>query len=287
MEFKQYLASRYSESTVRNYLCDIKGYAAFVVDIEEASYHQVMDYIGYLRSRESKRVYAILSAIKSYYHYLIAIGKRNDHPADAIRLRHRRGASIQLQDLFTREELAKLLEKVEYHPHLKHRNKVMMSLLVYQGLSKGEIMRLQVDDIDLASASVYVQGSVRSNARRLKLEANQLYWLVQYLREDRPKLISEATDQLILNKYGKAGIGNEIRNLMRYGRELFCDKHLTAQLIRQSVIHNLLKEGKDLRLVQAFAGHKNPSTTEKYRQTGIEELKSEVLKKHPLGGSLD
>jgi hypothetical protein len=35
-------------------------------------------------------------------------------------------------------------------------------------------------------------------------------------------------------------------------------------------------------LVQVFAGHKCPNSTEKYRQTGIEELKAGIEKYHPL-----
>ena len=49
------------------------------------------------------------------------------------------------------------------------------------------------------------------------------------------------------------------------------------------MIANLLKSGNDLRVVQAFAGHKYPSATERYKQTQVEELKQAVLKHHPLG----
>jgi YD repeat-containing protein len=54
------------------------------------------------------------------------------------------------------------------------------------------------------------------------------------------------------------------------------------RLITLSVIVNLLKSGHDLRLVQTFAGHKYPSATEKYRQTGIGELKAGIEKYYPL-----
>jgi hypothetical protein len=37
---------------------------------------------------------------------------------------------------------------------------------------------------------------------------------------------------------------------------------------------NLVKSGHDYLLVQVFAGHKYPSASEKYTQTGIEELKA-------------
>jgi integrase/recombinase XerD len=48
------------------------------------------------------------------------------------------------------------------------------------------------------------------------------------------------------------------------------------------VIANLLKQGHDLSLVQNFAGHKYPSTTEKYKQSEIETLKAAVNKYHPI-----
>jgi len=57
----------------------------------------------------------------------------------------------------------------------------------------------------------------------------------------------------------------------------------TPLAIRQSVIANLLKAGKDVRMVQVFAGHNSPMTTERYEQTGIEELTPAVMKYHLLG----
>lgn len=283
MEFKQYLAQRYRPLTVKNYLCDIQPFLAFMEDAESASYQDIMAYIGHLRAQGNRRIFVILAVIKCYYHYLIAIGKRSDHPAQAIRLRDKRSSAIQLQDLFSRQELERLLDRIEHYPQLKYRNKVIMSLLVYQGLSSGEIRRLVLDDIDLESGKVYIQGSMRNNARSLKLHSNQVYWIIKYLTEDRPKFIKEETNQLIVTKQGKGASGYEIRSLIESSKSVFPNKRLNAKIIRQSVIHNLLKSGKDLRLVQAFAGHKTPSATEKYRQTGIEELKSEVVKKHPLG----
>ncbi|MCC6691587.1 MAG: hypothetical protein IT235_08655 [Bacteroidia bacterium] len=43
-----------------------------------------------------------------------------------------------------------------------------------------------------------------------------------------------------------------------------------------------LKKGNDIRMVQHFAGHKNPSSTERYKIKDIEELKAGVNKYHPL-----
>jgi len=51
--------------------------------------------------------------------------------------------------------------------------------------------------------------------------------------------------------------------------------------IRQSVIAHLLKENKDLRIVQEFAGHRKAGSTEAYKRSGFEELKSSIEKLHP------
>ena len=84
-----------------------------------------------------------------------------------------------------------------------------------------------------------------------------------------------------LNRNGGA-IGPEYAHyLVSTFRPLLPTKRLTPTVICQSVIARLLREGKDLRIVQAFAGHKKPSTTEKYRTTQLEELKAAVDKYHP------
>ena len=59
-------------------------------------------------------------------------------------------------------------------------------------------------------------------------------------------------------------------------------RRLTATVIRQSVIALKLKEGKGLRQVQAFAGHKWVSTTEAYRENNLAELQLAVARCHPL-----
>ncbi len=82
---------------------------------------------------------------------------------------------------------------------------------------------------------------------------------------------------------GSAEKGEGIHYLVETYRPLFPTKRLTPTTIRQSVITQLLKSGMDLRVVQVFAGHKKASTTEKYRQTNLEELRAVVQRYHPLG----
>jgi integrase/recombinase XerD len=114
----------------------------------------------------------------------------------------------------------------------------------------------------------------------------------QYIHEVRPELLEKnqkETSQLVINLRGQEETGEGINYLVETMRHKYPGRKLNVRTIRQSVIANLLKptsaggKGKGLREVQYFAGHRKISSTERYRQTGLEELKAAVMKYHPLG----
>lgn len=277
----QYLIERHAPGTVKRYSREIELFFSSVKNPKQATYQQIMDYLGKLRKKQNN-ISPGLHAIKKYYSYLVATGQREDNPARSIRLRDRKSRDIQLQDLFKAGELELLLDRKERYPILKNRNQVIISLLVYQALTNGEIKNLELENINLEAGTIYIKPGRKTNARTLKLQSRQVYWLMNYTREDRPKLIKVKSQKLIISKLGSPENGEGIGYVIETCRHLFPGRKLNARTIRQSVISNLLKEGKDLRIVQAFAGHKYPSATEKYKQTGVEELKNQIMKYHPL-----
>lgn len=285
MNLIEYLRSKHSEKAVKRYLHDIKQYHIFNANHETAMHKDIMNYIGFLRQTNitAQTVLTTLYSIRKYYDYLMKSGQRDDHPCRFIKLRDGRQKDIQLQDLFTTAEMEKLLDREERYPINKLKNQIIISLLIYQALSNGAITRIQVYDIDLEAAEIYIRPSTILNERTLKLRSNQIMMLYKYINEIRPKIIKEETEILILTMRGTAEKGEGIHYLTETLRKKYPSRKLNPTTIRQSVITNLLKTGKDLRIVQKFAGHRSPMTTEKYKQTDVEELKIEVLKYHPLG----
>jgi integrase/recombinase XerD len=283
MELEQYLTERVAPSTAKRYLREIELFFSSVENPKTASYQQIMDYLGELRQKtKAKKINCSLHGIKKYYSYLIATGQRKDHPCRYIKLRDKSSRDIQLQDLFKAEELEQLLQKKERYKLLKNRNQIIISLLIYQALTNGEVKKLDLNDINLEQGTIYIKPGRKTNSRTLKLQSKQVFWIMNYLQEDRPKLLKVETEKLIISSRGTAETGEGICYIIETQRHLFPEKKLNAKTIRQSVITNLLKQGKDLRIVQAFAGHKYPSTTERYKQTQVEELKNQILKYHPL-----
>jgi integrase/recombinase XerD len=285
MKLQDYLNKRHTKGTADRYLRDIQIYRKANPNHKTATYSDIMDYIGKLRQqyKNPQSVRTILYSLKKYYSFLVYVKERKDHPCKFINLKDKQNRNIQLQDLFTSDELEQLLERKERYINLKTKNQVVLSLLIYQGLTTGELTRIELKDLDLEKAEIYIKSSSKLNSRTLKLKSKQILIFHKYITEVRPKLLAKQTEKLIINKLGNPETGEQISYLVGTFKHLFSDRNLNPKTIRQSVITNLLKSGNDLRIVQVFSGHKYPSATEKYKQTNVEELKKEVQKYHPLG----
>jgi integrase/recombinase XerD len=288
MNLKEYLQQRYSKATAKAYEKEIENYTGNYPKAEKAVYKDITDYLGVLRKRYSngKTVKRILASIKAYYEFLNYTGKRKDNPARSIRLRDKENRDIQLQDLFTPEELESLLNRAERYNELEYRNKVLMSLLIYQALQIRELAALTVNDINLQEATIYIKATTKTNSRELQLKSNQILLFHQYINEVRNKLLKRKEEKTLILLVGLSGnpmSGEDMtKHITRGYKTRFPGRKVNAKTIRQSVITNLLKAGNDLRIVQVFAGHKYPSTTERYKQTNVEALKTALQQHHPL-----
>lgn len=283
MNLYTYLIERHTEGTAKRYLRDIEAWLQWQPHPQKAGVKEVLIYLGEQRKQgKQASLNCTLAAIKKYYDWLQETDQRPIHPCRALRLKDKRSRSIQLQDLFTSEELQQLLTRKERYELLALRNRTVLSLLVYQGLTTGELASLQLNDLDLEKGTINVPASRMLNGRVLKLKQDQILLLYRYVNEVRKQLLKTTTKSLIITKLGTPEQGEGIHYLVSTFKGLFPERKLNPKTIRQSVIANLLKSGEDLRAVQLFAGHKYPSSTENYRQTNLEALKDQVLKYHPL-----
>lgn len=286
MDLRTYLERKYSPATVKVYHFEIEHYLAWMgAEVApRATYSEVLQYLEYLRSRYDNpaTLNRILATIKQYYQYLIDTGQREDHPCASIRIRDRGRQDVQLQDLLSKAESKLLLIRKERYEVLTLRNQVIMSLLVYQALLSGDICRLTLQDVDTTAGTIFIKAGGKTNERTLPLKAEQILLLHRYINEIRPQLIKQETNALIITSRGTPERGEGIHYLVTTFRKLVPNKRLTTVTIRQSVIALMLKAGTDLRIVQTFAGHTKPSTTERYRVDHLEELREAVAKYHPL-----
>ena len=283
---EQFLLQQYSSQTVKTYLFNINHFLKLNPKAKRYKYQNILDYMEEISKKQSNPKYrvVILSAIKKYYDYLVINGYRNDHPCKLLNIKVKHNEPIQVQDLFSSEELLLLLKRENRYQYIDTRNAVVLSLLIYQGLTSEEIISLKVKDIDLDNGTVYIKSSTNLNRRTLELVNRQMIVFSKYINEARPKLLRWDSEKLVLSKLGKpiADVSS-IKSIVEPLKDLFPDKKLCPQTIRMSVICNWLNEKKyPLEHVQELAGHKWPSTTEKYIKANSEQQRELINRFFPM-----
>lgn len=267
------------------------------LNISQLGYAEILDYADRQRQAGHKvnLVNRMLLAVRYYFTWLQKEDKINYNPAVGISLN---GAVRTVpKDLLEKAELEALYESYVVKDERSQRNKVMLSLLIYQGISNAELHKLEAGHIKLKEGKIYVPASGQSNSRMLKLEAFQVMELYEYIHVTRSKILAERSKersgrkpeamkaarqihQLFISMNGCENIKNSLYHLNQALRKLN-PKYKNAAQIRQSVITEWLKE-KDLRTVQYMAGHRYVSSTERYQTTNLEDLKEALNKHHPL-----
>jgi len=285
LKIEDFLLQNYSEQTVKSYMFAINHFLKLNPKAKRYKYRNIVEYMEEIGKQQPNAKYrvVILSAIKKYYDFLVMSGYREDHPCKKLNIKVNSNQAIQVQDLFSSEELQLLLTRENRYESLDTRNNVLLNLLIYQGLTSDEIIRLNVRDIDLDAGTIYVKASSNLNSRRLQLLAKQILLFSKYINEVRPRMLRSATDKLIITKLGKPIAVNSIHAMIEPLKPLFPDKNLNPQTIRMSVICNWLNEQKlPLEHVQELAGHKWPGTTEKYFKADSFQQRELINKYFPL-----
>ncbi len=282
---EEFLLQNYTRQTTNSYLFAINHFLKMNPKAKRYKYKNIVEYMEEISQKQSKIQYrvTILSAIKKYYDYLIMSGYRIDHPCKRLNIKVKSNQAIQVQDLFTSEELQLLLTRENRYEHLDSRNSVLVSLLIYQGLTSEELTQLEVKDIDLDNGTIYIKASSNQNRRTLELLSKQMIPFSKYIDEVRCELLRCNTNKLLLNKLGKPISVDGIHSVIVPLKSLFPDKNLNPRTIRMSVICNWLNEKKyKLEHVQELAGHKYPSTTEKYIKVNSNEQRELINKYFPI-----
>lgn len=286
IEFEKYLhRSGHTEKTVKSYM---HAYKIITNDNSELSTYKFKDIVNYLNQKSNDfknantKVY-ILNGLKKYFDFLIDVGLRDDHPCKSFQVRNQRRKEVIHQDLFSSQELELLLEREERYGDLVQKNKVIISLLIYQGLTGNEICNLKLQHIDLDNGKIFVRASKKIGQRHLELHPKQYRLIDNYINDGRKKLMREPSDFLILGKLGTHITTEGVNYVISTLQGLFPDRHLTSTSIRKSVIANWLNEKKlPLEQVQIMSGQKWMSTTVKYRQNNLEEQRELMNKWFPI-----
>jgi integrase/recombinase XerD len=268
---------------------------------EETRYNDLLSFIDYCKLEEnSKRhINSKLRAIRYYFDYLKSVQTGHCpvsiNPAANLNLK---GIRQKLpSNIIDFKELENLYQSLEATTNREKRNKIILGILVYQGVTTEELHQLEPSHLKLKEGKIVVPGNRRRNIRTLELKPFQILELHEYLTEIRPTILKEIRaprparklgkinktrieNQLFISINGSENIKNSLLHLFKDIQKI--NPSITnAQQIRQSAITYWLKT-MNLRQVQYMAGHKYVSSTERYQLNNLDNLQSKLEKCHPL-----
>jgi integrase/recombinase XerD len=284
MTFTEYLQQKkYTPSTIRTYDRYLETFMQWLTKKELAAetftYSELLDFMRHLQEsgKNKKYIHYQLGIIRHYGHYLIKTKRRTDHPAAGVFIK---GIVRTVPaDLLSMEEMEELYRQYCIQLQVNQSKKIMLGILIRQGVTVSELMRIKANDIKLGEAKLFIRGTPKTNERLLELHASQITALQQYLQQYKYKegpLFIEAKK----NAVSVHNITNRIQYMFNQLRQLN-PKIINAKQLRRSVITEWLRK-HHLRQVQYMAGHKYVSSTQRYQLSNLDDLQQELNQHHPM-----
>ena len=266
-----------------------------------------LEYLKNTRKIQNHTRHHYLIALNSYFTFLYENEKIATNPCLFLKIR---GTSKKrLHKIYTPEELDQLFDNYyqlfvrvyddsqhrhgkqkQYSALCRHRNTVMLSILINQGTTVSEIDKLGLDDLDLVKATIKIRGKYRLNDRTLPLNATQIGLFINYTQNIRPQLLEYHTaesNKLFLSLPSiakKKTNADNLRNTFFYLAlqiKTIDKQFFSFHQIRTSVISFWIKT-HGLRKAQHLAGHRCITSTEKYVINNLDNLIDDINKLHPF-----
>ena len=290
--FERHLRAERGRSvhTVRAYLRDVETFLseAGVGDddgLREVSLADLRAWLGVLSRRGAARasIARTSASLRTFFGWLERTGRISTDPS--LRLtapsRHRTLPPVLAQRSATALlDVAEVAADDDDPIHL--RNRAALELLYATGIRVGELVGLDVDDVDLASDVLRVVGK-GDKERRVPFGVPARQAVAEWLTRGRPRLVGpQSGPALLLGRRGRRADQRQSRSVVHDLLQHVPDApDLGPHGLRHSAATHLLEGGADLRMVQELLGHASLATTQIYTHVSVERLKASYAQAHP------
>ena len=290
-----------SPYTVRNYTYDLlgnyargaeRGFFQFlrlkkIDSLEQVDKHVLRGYISWLMDQGVVKpsIARKLSAIRSFYRYLM---REEILPANPLEKASSPKLDKRLPSFLTVAEMVRLLEAPDLSTPQGKRDRALLELLYASGLRVGELVSLNLEQVNLDTNEIRVWGK-GSKERMALIGSPAAQALSAYLNQSRPELLGrERNSALFLNRYGKRLPARRVQKILeKYARLAGIDKWVHPHLLRHTFATHLLDGGADLRVVQELLGHAQLSSTQIYTHLSQSQARKIYLSAHPMAQKKD
>ena len=281
-EYHLAIERQMSPNTVASYTSEVAFFLRFLEGNPcSCTSDDVSEYLAGRSKEIGKRSQAhALSALRSYFDFLILEGERKDNPCDKI---DSPKLGRYLPDVLSVEEVTSILESVEPRTPILTRDRAILEFLYGCGLRVSEACSLLVSHVDFDRRFVRVVGK-GDKERLVPVGEPALEALAAWL-EVRPPAAAGYEDYAFTNRFGKPLSRVSVFNMVKEKAMLAgITKDISPHTFRHSFATHLVENGADLRVVQEMLGHESVLTTEIYTHIDSSTWQESVLSHHPRRG---
>ncbi len=274
---------RLSSHTDSSYRRDLELFARYCERIEVDDWplvdsQHVRNFAAaeFRRGQSPRTIQRRLSALRSFFNYLLRESQLKSNPASAVqapKARKRLPATVDA------DQMASLLA-FRTDDELSVRDKAIMELFYSSGLRLSELVDLNLADLDLRDRTVRVTGK-GSKTRLLPVGRFAIEALSGWLKER--SALAPATEQAVfVSRRGGRLLQRAIQlRIGRWAKQQGLGIHMHPHMFRHSFATHLLESSQDLRAVQELLGHANISTTQVYTHLDFQHLAKIYDQAHP------
>ena len=182
----------------------------------------------------------------------------------------------KIPDVLSIDEQERLLDQFNLRYITPQRNKTMIHLLLNTGLRLAEMTNLKWNDIDLMTGQVKVVEGKGLKDRILWLDEKTLKMLGKWKQRQFKEW--GKSDLVFTTRTLRQLDGKAVRSMIKtYTEKAGINKHITTHSLRHTFASDLLRDTKNIRIVQKALGHADISSTQIYTHIVDDELQ-EALK---------
>ena len=277
-----------SSHTIRNYFSDLSQFYEYLTGVLKKDTLLIedlrnIDHIilraffanlyekGLCKSSVARKI----STIRTFFNYMCREGNLVNNPGKMVST-PKRGKT--LPKFLSVDEADRLLGTPVGEDRLSIRDRAILETFYSAGLRIGEIVAINIEDLNLSEGLIKVKGKGRKErivpVGEKAVDAIKKYLATSQLTNTLP---------LFLNKYGKRITTRSVHRIVDKYKKLSGLWDITPHSLRHSFATHLLEGGADLRSVQEMLGHASLSTTQRYTHISMDKLMEVYDKAHPRG----
>ena len=269
-----------SVNTLDSYKGDLLELYDFYNDYLNINRDDVSNYLEYLYSRGLNRnsISRKLSAIRSFYNYLVSEGvifvnlfKEVSNP------KKREGLPKYVKD----NDLEVMFNSFDMDKCLDQRNRLVLEMLYATGVRVSELVNIKIKDINKYDNTIKILG--KGSKERIVIYGSFCEDVLDiYLSDGRKILDKDNSEYLFLNKNGGKLSDRYVREIINnVVRKCEIDYHISPHTLRHTFATDMLNAGADLVSVKEMLGHSSLNTTSIYTHVSNEHIKNVYEFAHP------